>query len=202
MNKFQKFLLPLFIILGACASAPETTSNPSISEDRYEDLVEQYSDHIQQYDGPYNTLEVSATILNSEVIRAQVLRQATLFQWDKDKFETELRNRQENTKNKAEIFVSFYTPDRKSGDLLRADTLWKTILKINSQEIVGTPKKLTLLPVEIKSLYPRHNRWSSGYVITFDRPMASLETQSSELVITGPVGVATLKFEALKANEP
>jgi hypothetical protein len=190
-------LLGLFIFT-ACASTPESADTYNMSSEQYEENVEGYSDHVQKYDGPYNVLDVGATILNSHVIEAQTLRQATIFQWDKVKFQAELQNKQKAASEKTEIFVSFFTPDKKSGDLLRANTLWKTTLKVEGKEIPGLPKKMSLLPVEIKSLYPQHNRWSTGYLITFDLPVTSIETKISELIITGPVGTASLKFNPIK----
>jgi hypothetical protein len=200
MNRICLFLGAFFSILIGCASIPETTQTFSMSEDQYEDVIESYSDHTQKYDGPYNVLEVHATILNSHVLEAQSLRQATQFQWDKIKYQSELQAKLDGAKAKTEVFVSFFTPDKKSGDLLRADTLWKTILKTETKELPGTPKKLSLLPVEIKSLYPQYNRWSTGYIITFDTPVTAIEKQNSELVITGPVGAATLKFQPIKES--
>ncbi len=198
MNRFC--LVSVFLILAACASTPEPTQTFTLSEDQYDEVVESYSDHSQKYDGPYNVLDVSATLLNSHIIEAQTLRQATMFQWDKMKYQSELKSKQDASKGKTEVFVSFFTPDRKTGDLLRADTLWTTMLKFNNREIVGKPKKLSLLPVEIRSLYPSHNRWSTGYIISFDLPVSELEMQNSELIITGPVGAASLKFKPIKSD--
>ena len=195
------FKVLLFIIIlnfVACASTPDSTPTFSISDDQYEDVIETYTDQTQKYDGPYNILEVSATLLNSHVIEAQMLRQASVFHWDKTKYQTELESKQNGAKTKTEFFVSFFTPDKKSGELTRTNTLWKTLLKINDIEYVGTPKKLSLLPVEIKNLYPRYNRWSNPYVITFDVPMNQVEKSISELVLTGPVGTASLKFKSIK----
>lgn len=197
MNKICLSLVFLLLTAG-CASTPESTQTFTLSEEQYEEIVDLYTDQSQKYDGPYNVLDVSATLVNSHVAEAQTLRQATMFQWDKMKFQNELKAKQDTSKTKTEVFVSFFTPDRKSGDLLRADTLWKTILRFNSKELVGKPKKMSLLPVEIKSLYPRYNRWSTGYIITFDLPVTEFEKMNSELVITGPVGAASLKFNAIK----
>ncbi len=175
----------------------ENDNTNRITEGQYEDIVDYYTDHSQKYDGPYNLLEVSATLINTQVITAQVKRQATLFQWENSKFQAELETKKSTTKDKTEVFVSFFTPDKKSGDLLRTNTLWKIILKTKNQEYVGTPKKMTLLPVEITSLYPRHNRWSTAYTVSFDAPRSSIEEQESQLIITGPVGVATLQFKSI-----
>lgn len=196
MNKV--YLPLLFIILTACASAPESNQTFNLSQDSYEDFIEKFSDHTQRYDGPYNVLDVSGTLLNSQVLEAQTLRQATVFQWETSKYQSELKQRLTPTQTKTEVFVSFFTPEKKSADLTRSETLWKTILKYDGKELLGKPKKVSLLPVEIMSLYPQHNRWSTGYIITFDTPVADLERRPAELVITGPVGTATLKFKPIR----
>lgn len=191
-------LMTSLIFVASCASTPTPTDAFNISDESYEQTVESYSDHAQKYDGPYNLLDVTATLLNSQVLQAQTQKQALMFRWDQNKYQSELQNRLNSTSGKTEVFVSFFTPDRKSGDLLRSETLWKTILKIDGKQYLGKPRKMSLLPVEIKSLYPQHNRWSTGYIISFDTPLSELEKQTSELVITGPVGEATLKFQAVK----
>lgn len=196
MNKI--YLLIGCFLFAACASSPNRNENFNLSQDRYEDLVAFFSDHNQQYDGPYNILDVTGTILNSHVIEAQTLRQATVFQWEPSKFQTELRQRLSGARGKTEVFVSFFTPDRKSSDLTRGETLWKTILKFDGKEIAGKPKKITLLPVEIMSLYPQHSRWSNAYIITFETPTTDLERGPTELVITGPAGTTNLKFRPIK----
>jgi len=172
-----------------------------MSEEKYEDMIEIYSDQSQKYDGPYNVLEVSATILNSHVLEAQTLRQATVFQWDKAKYQSELIAKQKHADEKTEVFVSFYTPDKKTSDLARTDTLWKLILKFNGKEYQGSPKKLTGLPVEIKSLYPRHTRWGTPYLLSFDIPTKEAEKQIAELILTGPAGNTILKFHAVNSTQ-
>lgn len=206
----QKDLIPLTLLILALNSCISTSSSNSdngidsnstneikISESHYEEIVDQFTSHSQKYDGPYNLLEVTATLLNTKVIMAQTKRQATLFQWEANKFQSELESKNSTSKDKTEVFISFFTPDKKSGDLLRTNTLWKIILKTKNQEVVGIPKKITLLPVEITSLYPRHNRWSNAYSVSFDTPLSNVEGQDTELIITGPVGVATLQFPGL-----
>lgn len=195
MSKF--YLCIILPLLAACATIPEPNQTFNLSEEQYEEIIESFSNHSQKYDGPYNILDVNATILNSQVLEAQTLRQATVFQWDKMKYQSELQSKLDSSKEKTQIFVSFFTPDRKSGDLLRSDTLWKTILRSREKEFQGTVKKVSLLPVEIKSLYPSHNRWATGYILTFNTPFNELEGNQSELVITGPVGTSSLKFNAI-----
>jgi hypothetical protein len=110
----------------------------------------------------------------------------------------ELKSRIDKSLQKTEVFVSLFTPERKSGDLMRAETLWKTILTVDGREIPGQPKKITLLPIEIVSLYPMHNRWSTGYLVSFDIPLKDVESKKTQLVITGPLGATTLKFRPIK----
>ena len=184
--------------LMACASSPEPSPTFSMSEDQYTDVAENYSAHTQKYDGPYNVLEVNATLMNTHVIEAQTLRQASVFQWSKPKYQKALEEKQNASKEKTEVFISFFTPDKKSGDLTRTNTLWTILLKVDDKEFAGIPKKLSSLPVEISSLYPNHNRWSNPYIVTFDVPVNQIEKSTSELVLTGPVGAASLTFPAIK----
>lgn len=190
--------ITLIMILAACASTPEPSPTFSMSEDQYTEVAENYSDHTQKYNGPYNVLEVNATLMNSHVIEAQTLRQASIFQWNQPKYQKALEEKQTISKDKTEVFISFFTPDKKSGDLTRTNTLWTILLKVDGKEYAGTPKKLSALPVEINGLYPNHNRWSNPYIVTFDVPVSQIEKMTSELVLTGPVGSASLTFQAIK----
>ncbi len=196
MFKFSLFILAQLLL--GCASSPDTSTTFSMSENQYEKTTEDYSAHVQKYDGPYNVLEVHATLINSHVSEAQLLRQATLFRWDKSKYQSELELKQKNANEKTEVFVSFFTPDKKTSNLARTDTLWKVVLKVEGKEFVGAPKKLSLLPIEIKNLYPHYNQWSYPYVITFEIPVNQIEHFNTELIFTGPVGTALLKFPAIK----
>lgn len=197
MPKLFLFVI-IAVALVACASTPEPSPTFSMSEDQYTEVTESYSAHTQKYDGPYNVLEVHATLLNTHVIEAQTLRKASVFQWTKPKYQEELTAKQNTAKEKTEVFISFFTPDKKSGELTRIGTLWTILLKVDGKEFSGTPKKLSSLPVEIRNLYPNHNQWSNPYIVTFDIPVIQIEKSTSELILTGPVGSAALTFPAIK----
>lgn len=200
MTMILRLLISLlaFLTLASCISFNDTKTLFEIPESEYQKVLGTYSDQAQKYDGPNNLLDVRATILNKEVIEAQLQRQASLFQWDQQKYDSEWKAKMAPANKITEVFVSFYTPDRKSGDLLRTNTLWKAVLKYNGLKVPGTPKKLTLLPIEINSIYPDHNRWSNGYILTFEAPLIDVEKTISELVISGPVGNAELEFKPIK----
>lgn len=186
-----------FLFFG-CQSVEK--SNPNVihfSEDEYTDVVESYTEQAQEYDGLQNTIEFHATLLNSRVIEAQTLRRASMLQWEKQQYDTELNNRISKAKENAEVFISFFTPERKNTDLARSETLWKIFLINNDKRYEGKAEKLNLLRSEIQSLYPYHNRWSNAYVVKFPVPIADVEKNQLEFVVTGPVGNKSVRFSAI-----
>jgi len=193
------YLISLSFILGACAGAP---TNPNIlsliSESEYEAITETHTAKAQVYSGLYNVIDMTGTVVNSSVARAQLDQTARIYQWDSAKFTTEKVKSDEQLAKETEIFVSFYTPERKHDDLNKNQTLWKIFLDSNGRRFEGKAKKIKLLTEEIRGLYPYHTRFATPYSITFPVAVTSIETAPAKLVITGPVGSASLEFKNLK----
>lgn len=192
------YLLSAIIFICSCQSAEKTNSSIiQFSNSEYVDVIENYTALAQEYDGLQNTLEFHATLLNSRVIEAQTLRKASMLQWDKTKYDQELTSRNAKSKETTEIFVSFFTPERKNNDLSRSETLWKTFLINKDGRYEGKVEKVSLLNSEIQSLYPLHNRWSNAYIVRFPTGVTSIENTDLEFVITGPVGNKSVHFKTL-----
>lgn len=75
----MKYFLSLFLLLGGCASSQIAAQMD------YASVVEKNSDSIRRYSGFYNTLDMEATILNSEVAAAQLNNGIATYQWDEKK---------------------------------------------------------------------------------------------------------------------
>lgn len=195
----KKIYCCLILLLSLSCQTTQIGSNQSyINESDYKTQLDKFSDDAQEYDGLQNTLDISATILNSTILTAQTQRQATLLNWDKTQYEKELTSKLNSTQSKTDFFVSFYTPERKNSDLTRSETLWKLILSSNNKRIEGKVSKITLLNSEIQSLYPQHNRWSNAYIVSFPIPLSEVEKSKCELSISGPLAHQVLLFEPIK----
>lgn len=193
-------LLSLFIILALTVSCASKVISPSpniklITESEYYDTVKRHSRHQQIYSGLYNSIDMTAAVLNTEVTEAQVDQMARVFIWDENKYTQEKANSDGKIRKEAEFFVSFFTPERKHDDLNKNKTLWKIFLDVDGKRYEGKTTKIKLLTEELQSIYPFHNRFSTPYSIVFPVPMKNIEKSNSiKLTITGPVGTSTVDF--------
>ncbi|NUN05483.1 MAG: hypothetical protein HUU57_06960 [Bdellovibrio sp.] len=184
----MKYFLSLFLLLSGCASSQIAAQMD------YASVVEKNSDSIRRYSGFYNTLDMEATILNSEVAAAQLSNGIATYQWD-DKKQGEEKTSLENRLSKeAEFFLSFFTPERKNDDLSRPATMWKIFLDVDGKRFEGKAKKIKLQLAEIQALYPYHNRFYTPYTVTFPVSMRAIEGKPMKLTLTGPVGSGSLNF--------
>lgn len=97
-------------------------------------------------------------------------------------------------KKQTEVFVSFYTPEKKHDDLHKNQTLWKIFLDAGGKRYEGKAQKVKLLTSEVQGLYPFHNRFATPYTITFPVPTTALDGKEAKLTITGSVGSVAVVF--------
>ncbi|MFM6930161.1 MAG: hypothetical protein ACKOX6_16945 [Bdellovibrio sp.] len=195
----MKYFILLFLALSACASYEITPSGRTLrTEDQYFEIVDRNSDRATKYSGLYNTLEIQGTLLNSEVSQAQMDQLARFYLWDEAHFQTEKAKREEKLNRETEVFLSFFTPERKNDDLAKNATLWKTFLDVDGRRYEGKVTKLKAALAELSSLYPYHNRFYTPYSMIFPVSVKSIEGKSIKLTVTGPVGSGTLVFQPKK----
>jgi len=196
--KLKIILLALALGLASCATSTENKNGlVLITESEYTEIAEKYTEKIQVYSGLYNLMDMSATLINSSVAKAQLEQTARLYQWDAAKMTTEKVKSDENLGKETEIFISFYTPERKHDDLNKNKTLWKIFMDANGKRYEGTIKKIKLLTDEVRGLYAYHTRFATPYSIVFPVSAKSIENSNVKLTVTGPVGSATVQFKSL-----
>ena len=189
----------LILLLSACATHEITATGLDLmSESQYESVIDSYTDRIETYEGLYNAVQVSGTIINTPVALAEVDQNARLYQWDQKKYDTERAAALAKLNKNAEIFISFFTPERKHDDLNKSDSVWKIFLDANGQRYEGKATKMKQQTVEIASLFSYHTRFSTPYMLTFPVSMKRIERSGSTLTLTGPAGAAQLKFPPVK----
>jgi hypothetical protein len=187
-----------FILLTACATHEVTSTGLELmTESQYEAIIDTFTDRIETYKGLYNAVQVSATIINTPVAMAQIDQKARLYQWDQKKFNSERSATQDKLTKKTEIFVSFYTPERKHDDLHKSDSVWKIFLDVDGQRFEGKATKMKEQTIEIAGIYSYHTRFSTPYSVTFPVSTKRIENQPSKLTLTGPAGSAQLNFRAV-----
>lgn len=192
----MKYLIGLFLMLASCAShQPSTTSGYFKSAEDYEEIVEKHTDKIRRYSGFYNTLDIEATVLSPAMSYAQVAKQAELLIWDSTRTSDEKARTESRLSRETEVFMSFFTPDRKNNDLIKNNSMWKIFLDVEGRRYEGKINKVKLQLTEIQALYPYHNRFYTPYSVTFPVSMKSIEGKPLKMTITGALASGTLEFK-------
>lgn len=195
----MKYLLSLSLLLGltlsACVSYEVTPENRTqrITGD-YVSVIEKHTDKARRYSGFYNTLEIEATMITSEVAKAQLEQSVELYQWDDKRLAEEKGKFENRLNNETEVFLSFFTPERKNDNLSKPNSIWKIFLDVGGKRYEGKATKIKLSLSELESFYPFHNRFYTPYSVTFPVPVRAIETKPMKFTITGAVGSATLNF--------
>lgn len=196
---------------GASSNAPSTTAaSPLVTESpvglkipySHTAVIEQYSAGDSEFAGLYNTFELKATLLNSEVREALIRRQSEYYQWDEAQQSTEREKATQELSAESEIFLSFATPERKNDNLTDKKTIWRIFLDVGGRRYVGQAKKERRLIAELQAQFPFHTRWNTPYLLTFPVSMKSIETQTVKLTLTGPLGSRVLEFKPVPASNP
>ena len=195
----MKFMLLLLTVALASCASNETryqTNLNLISQDQYAEIIDSQMIHDQAYDGLYNTIDMKAVPLNSKVAMAQVDQTARQFMWDETKYSEEKTKAQQQLEKESQIFVSFFTPEKKHDDLAKNKTLWKIFIDVDGHRYEGKASKIKLLESEIKGLYSFHNKFSTPYQLSFPVAMKNIEGKSIRLTLTGPVGSSSVVFDS------
>jgi hypothetical protein len=209
----------IFIYLVACLSAglsgllsgcvaPEKAGEPGgaiqmlpaggATRDPYLTVIESFSEGEADYEGFYNQFTYRATLINSPVREALLLHEADYFKWDPAQLADARAKAAEKMRSTTEVFISFFTPDRRNDNLSDAKSIWRVYLDVNGRRYQGLPKKSRKLLAELQSLYPYHTRWNTAYLIEFPVPTATAEKGEAKFTLTGPLGTKEVSIPAAK----
>ncbi|MEI7973210.1 MAG: hypothetical protein WCH11_02460 [Bdellovibrio sp.] len=178
-----------------CVSSRQHPGLQLNAESTYFRLMEKSSTKSQLYDGLMAILDVRATLLRRDLVAAQVDQMARLYQYDSSTYEREKTKRLAEIPKQAQVFVSFFVPDRKHDDLQRSNSKWKIYLDANGKRYEGVAQKMKNVFAEVQALYPEHTRWGTPYLITFPVSTDSLQGVV-QLTLTGPVAATSMSFPA------
>ncbi|MCX7977652.1 MAG: hypothetical protein N2578_01475 [Bdellovibrionaceae bacterium] len=192
------FLYFIGFMTAACSSSSETLPSGLRlrSETESRQVIESMTRKEEKYSGLYNTVTLSATLQTSDVLAALDELRARQGLWDATKFAEERQKTLEESRKKTEIFMSFYTPERKHDNLTKSDTRWQIFLDNGGRRYKASVKRLRQEPAEIAALFPHHTRFATPYILTFDVPVTQVETSESKLTVTGPIDSVTLTWGA------
>lgn len=191
-------MIPLFLVLSACALNPVAVPSPvePLSPTEYGQLMAKHTKRTNQYSGFYQTFQMDATLRTTEVLTAELRQRAHFLQWDQRQFQQEREKALQDASAYAKVFLRFFTPDRDYDDLGRPKTIWKFYLDFGGNRFEGKAKKVTEKLIEVQTLYPHFDRFSTPYEITFNVPMTTIEKGDAKLIITSSLGTAEFVFPA------
>ncbi len=187
----------LGLLLTGCVTPYQNPNLPSlIPEKEYFSLVENFSGNKKVYDGFMQTLDMSATLLNTRLSRAQLDHKARIFQWNENQYISNKAEVESSLSRETKIFLSFFVPERKHDDLNKPKTLWKIFLDAGGRRYEGKVEKMKTILADVQSVYPHHTRFATPYIVTFPVPISQVENTESKLTVTGPVGSANIQFKS------
>ncbi len=198
--------ITLIVHIGACVSA-EKAGEPGGSNQMlpkgstsspYLLVLEPFSAGEAEYDGLYNQFTYRATLVNSPVREALLLREAEYFKWDPQQLANAKSKAQEKMANSTEVFMSFFTPDRHNDNLTDSKSIWRIYLDLNGKRFEGVPRKARKAFAELQALYPYHTRWNTPYLVEFPVPTQQAQSGVATYIVTGPLGVQEVKIPAVE----
>jgi len=196
-----RLTLLIFLNLAACASKPTTIPGgvEGLSRSEYESILKKNTRKSVQYSGFYQTFQVDATLLTTELQTAMLKQRAQFMQWDQATYNSEREKALQEASAYSKVFLRFFSPDRDYDDLSKgAKSIWKVYLDVNGSRFEGKVRRLSDKMVELQTLYPHFDRFSTPYEITFNVPMTTIEGTKSKLTLTSSLGTVEFVFPSDK----
>lgn len=199
-----KFLFAILFALGffsACVSSDKIAGDETkdgFSQVNYDEAYEMFTDKKQIYEGLHLRFEAQATLLVPSLAKLQAQKKAKMLGQDAAETQKILAEIDAKASERTLVFVSFYSPDRKNDDLIRSKNLWRVFLDAGGRRFEGDVKRVKTQQAELQSIYKEHTSFHSAYEVSFPVAAASLNNLPVQMVLTGPVGSATLKLNRVE----
>lgn len=189
MNHLSRALALLSLLMGAaCAHTPES---------HYVSVLETYSAGDEIYEGLENSFSFKATLLNRKVSEEMLRRQADFYDWSSLKIQSEQQKVDDEGLQFTEVFLSFYTPNPKDANLTDANSVWRVYLEVDGATYDAEIQRDRRKRTEIQAMFPYHSQWAFPYYLKFPIPVSQVQSRTSQLTITGPLGKRTIQFRGL-----
>jgi hypothetical protein len=157
-------------------------------------LITQHTQGADQYRGLYQTFQADITILNAEVLTRMLRQRADFLQWTEEQYQKEREKALQESAAFSRFFMRFYSPEEEYDDFHKGKTIWKVYLDFGGSRFEGTVRKKTEKLVELQTLYPHMDRFSTPYEIEFNVPMTTIEKGRATVTLTSSLGTAEFKF--------
>ncbi len=183
-----------------CAHPPMVGPNgvQPMSESEYNRLMKKNTSRTDQYSGFYQTFQADMTILTTEVQSAVLRQKGHFLQWDQKVYQQEREKSLQESNAYSKFFMRFYVPEKDYDDLHKGKSIWKVFLEYSGSRFEGKVSKVSEKYVEVRTLYPQMDRFSTPYEITFNVPMTTIEQGSAKVVLTSSLGQAEFHFPVSK----
>ena len=193
-------LIAALLGLAGCATTQSSDINvvQGISGSEYESLIKKHTTRTNQYSGFYQTFQADMTILTTEVQTAALKQRGHFLQWDQRQYQSERDKMVQEAAAYSKFFLRFFSPDREYDDLNKGKTIWKVYLDYGGSRFEGKVKKLADKYVELQTIYPYLDRFSSPYEIQFNVPMTTVEGGDCKVTLTSSLGTAEFHFPMRK----
>ena len=193
------FAAAMFLLMG-CVHEPLTNPNGDNgpSEVEYMSTIAKNTVKTNQYAGFYQTFQADMTILTADVETAGLRKRGYFLQWDPKQYQTEREKMLQDHSAYSKFFMRFFSPDHDYDDLQKGKSIWRVYLEISGQRFEGKVKKLNDKYVELQTLYPFLDHFSTPYEITFKVPMNTVENGPSKVTLTSSLGTAEFIFPLKK----
>jgi hypothetical protein len=193
-------LIAALLGLAGCATTRSSNDNAiqGLGEYAYASLIKKHTTRTNQYSGFYQTFQADMTILTTEVQSAALKQRGQFLQWDQRQFQNERDKMVQEAAAYSKFFLRFYSPEHDYDDLNKGKTIWKVYLEYNGSRFEGKVKKLAEKYVELQTIYPYLDRFSTPYEIQFNVPMTTIENGECKVILTSSLGTAEFHFPAHK----
>lgn len=187
----------LFALSAGCTQVPVASHPdlvPTLPKAEYQKLIKRNTRTADEYTGLYQTFQCDVTQLNNEVQVESLKQRAHFLQWSQAQYQQERDKMVQEAAAYSKFFLRFYTPERDYDDLDKGKSIWKVYLEYSGNRFEGKVRKLSDKLIEIQSMYPHMNRFSTPYEVSFNVPMSTIETGSSKVIVTSSLGTAEFPF--------
>ncbi|MGE3974324.1 MAG: hypothetical protein AB7F59_07365, partial [Bdellovibrionales bacterium] len=190
--RFSFLILGLVLSVAACSSTPvldtsgDYTFTHDITDEKFDKILDTFSKKDEQYAGFGSVYQLYATLKNSAVIEAQLMRQAQDFKWTREHFFKEREKASQEMSNESEVFLSFFSPVVENENLHSGKSIWKIYLVSEGTRYEGKVQKSLDALAQLQRLYPQHSKFFSAYTVKFKVPMSKVQQSNSQFILTGP----------------
>ena len=195
------------LVIAGCATADEKSNEPGGAVQMapagpnptpHFAVIDRFSSGESEYEGFQNQFTFRATLLNEPAREALLLREADYFKWSPAQLDEAKARAANEIAEKTEVFMSFYTPDRRNDNMTDSRSIWRVYLDVGGKRYAGTAKKARKELAELQSLFPYHTRWNTPYVVTFPVPTTTAQLEASSFMVTGPLGTKSVLIPAAR----